>query len=330
MHFTDGRIIIVTPDHVLHKALSEKIRDVFLGTVVINVLSILAIEGKLTKGQRSIVIVDIDYFKNFEAYLNRIMEIYSVQIILIGTGSFQPKSFRTAGAYIAKPFSAAGGGFLDFASRVIDAMYSCVNKMKVRPVNDQRTVDVGQKIVAIASSTGGTEALEKIFRQMPEDGPPVVAVQHMPSGFTKMFADRLNTICRMEIREAVNNDYLQKGLALIAPADFHMRIVRRNSKLAVECFAGTKIHGVMPAADVLFDSVAAIMRGNAVGVILTGMGQDGARGLYNMRANGARTIGQDKETSVIYGMPKVAFELGAVERQLPIGQIERVIMDWAR
>ncbi|MCL2664738.1 MAG: CheB methylesterase domain-containing protein [Defluviitaleaceae bacterium] len=188
-----------------------------------------------------------------------------------------------------------------------------------------RMVTEFNKIIAMASSTGGTEALEKIFRALPVDVPPVVVVQHMPSGFTKLFADRLNANHALEIKEAADGDYLMKGRVLLAPADYHMKLVRQCGKLGVRCFTGTKVHGVMPAADVLFESVADISRKNAVGVVLTGMGADGARGLMMMHSQGAKTIGQDKASCVVYGMPKVAKDIGAVDFELPLDQIANKI-----
>ena len=192
--------------------------------------------------------------------------------------------------------------------------------------NMLRTVGINQKIVVVAASTGGTEAIESILKKLPADIPPILIVQHMPSGFTNFFANRLNNMYPMEIREAEDGDYLQKGLVLIAPAGKHMSLVTNGIKLMVKCFIGQKIHGVMPAADVLFESVASLMRRNAIGVILTGMGADGARGLMLMHNNGAKTIGQDKKTCVVYGMPKVAFDLGALDVQVPLDRIAETIM----
>jgi two-component system chemotaxis response regulator CheB len=128
------------------------------------------------------------------------------------------------------------------------------------------------------------------------------------------------------VHEAKDNDYLQKGLVLIAPADKHMRLIRRGSKLMVECFVGQKLHGVMPAADILFESVAPLMRNNVIGVILTGMGADGARGMLLLHNAGAKTIGQDKASSVVYGMPKIAADLGALDIQLPLDRIADAIV----
>lgn len=192
-----------------------------------------------------------------------------------------------------------------------------------------KLVDGNKKVIAIASSTGGTEALEKILRLLPVDIPPLVVVQHMPSGFTKLFADRLNAIYKLDIKEAETGDYLKQGQMLLAPADRHMRLVRQQGKLAAECFTGVKMHGVMPAADVLFESVANLVKANAIGVVLTGMGADGARGLMLMHNMGAKTIGQNAATCVVYGMPKVAKDLGAVDFEIPIEQIAGKIIELA-
>jgi two-component system chemotaxis response regulator CheB len=176
-------------------------------------------------------------------------------------------------------------------------------------------------VIAMAASTGGTEALEKVLRGLPPAIAPTLIVQHMPTGFTKLFADRLDTICPMEVREAKDGDVLKPGLALVAPADLHMELVKYGANLCVRCFAGKKLHGVMPSADILFDSVERVMKDRAIGVILTGMGADGASGLLKMRRAGAATIGQDKLSSIVYGMPKAAAEMGAVEHELPLDRI---------
>ena len=175
--------------------------------------------------------------------------------------------------------------------------------------------------IAIASSTGGVEVLEQIIPRFPLNIPPVLLVQHMPPGLTKTFAARLNRKYEISIKEAQSGDSLQYGQILIAPGGQHMKLVSKMNKLAVECFVGPKLHGVIPSAELLFESVANVLGRNAIGVILTGMGADGAKGLLMMRTNGARTIGQDKETSLVYGMPKVAKSLGAVEFELPLGKI---------
>ena len=176
-------------------------------------------------------------------------------------------------------------------------------------------------VIAMASSTGGVEALEQLIPRFPTNLPPVLLVQHMPPVLTKSFAMRLNKKYEISVKEAQTGDYPQQGQILIAPGGKHMWVVNKMNQPTIECFEGKKIHGVMPAADVLFESVANVFRQRAIGVILTGMGADGARGLLMMRNNGAITIGQDKETSLVYGMPKVAKTMGAVAHELPLSKI---------
>ena len=201
------------------------------------------------------------------------------------------------------------------------------NQDKVFPMKTENLIWNGKlRVLAIASSTGGTNALEVILKDLPSFCIPTVIVQHMTSGFTEIFAERLNSLCHIEVREAANGDSLRPGLALIAPADSHMRLRAQGAELVAECFTGERVHGVMPSADVLFESVAGIVKDKAIGVVLTGMGADGADGLLRMRRQGARTIAQDKDSSVIYGMPKKAYEMGAAEFVLPLGGIAEKII----
>jgi two-component system chemotaxis response regulator CheB len=180
---------------------------------------------------------------------------------------------------------------------------------------------VRDKIVAIGASTGGTETVLQILKELPADGPPVLVVQHMPAVFTKLYAERADTLCPMHVLEARNGDHVANGRVLIAPGDYHMTLVREGAHFKVLCDQGERVHGQRPSVDVLFDSVAKAAAADAVGVILTGMGADGAKGLLHMRNNGAYTIGQDESTSIVYGMPRAAYEMGAVAKQLPIEDI---------
>jgi len=185
---------------------------------------------------------------------------------------------------------------------------------------------ISDKVVLIGSSTGGSESIVGIMKELPENMPPILIVQHMPPVFTKLYADRLNELCKMTVWEASDGDELVPGLALIAPGDFQMRIARRNNKLCVECYKGENVNGHAPSADVLFNSGAAFLGKKAIGVILTGMGQDGAKGLLELRKNGAFTIGQNEESCVVYGMPKVAYDIGAVVQQVHLNDIAKVIL----
>lgn len=177
------------------------------------------------------------------------------------------------------------------------------------------------KLIAIASSTGGTEALKEILPFFPPDISGMVIVQHMPALFTKTFAEALSKLCPFEVREAEDGDKIIPGRALLAPGNFHVEVVRQGGYYHVKLNQNPTLHGVRPAADHLFKSVASQVGSNAVGAILTGMGKDGAEGLRDMRNAGAWTIGQDESSCVVYGMPKAAAELGAICETLPLDQI---------
>lgn len=186
-------------------------------------------------------------------------------------------------------------------------------------------------LIAIGASTGGTEATVQILKELPGNLPGILITQHMPEGFTKMYADRLNKLCQMEVREAKDGDIIHPGLALVAPGgDLQMKVVRDGNQYRIRCYPGEKVNGHRPSVDVLFHSVAETAGHNAVGIILTGMGQDGAQGLLHMRKSGAYTIGQDKESCVVYGMPMVAHQIGGVTTQAPCQNIANVLMTYLR
>jgi two-component system chemotaxis response regulator CheB len=183
-------------------------------------------------------------------------------------------------------------------------------------------------IIAIGASTGGTEAILEVITAFPADVPGVVIVQHMPPGFTSMYAERANRACTITVREAKHGDKVERGLALLAPGgDRQMRVEPSpGGGYYVSLKEGPKVSGHCPSVDVLFESVAAAAKQNAVGVLLTGMGADGANNLRRMRLAGAHTIGQDEASCVVYGMPKVAFDIGGVTEQLPLQAIGRAVL----
>lgn len=185
------------------------------------------------------------------------------------------------------------------------------------------------KLLAIGASTGGTQALESVLSRMPANSPGIVVVQHMPEGFTKTFADRLDTICALTVREAADGDLVAPGLALIAPGNHHMLIKRSGATWLARLKDGPPVHYQRPSVDVLFDSVALAAGKNAVGAILTGMGADGASGLLRMKEAGAHTIAQDEATCVVFGMPRAAIELGAAKQVLPLEAVPEALLSAA-
>ena len=183
-----------------------------------------------------------------------------------------------------------------------------------------------QMVIAIGASTGGTEATLEVLQQFPANMPGIVVTQHMPPGFTAMYAERMNRLCKMEVREAKNGDKILPGLVLLAPGGMQMRVVRIGGGYAVNCVTGDRVSGHCPSVDVLFDSMSMHVKDKGIGIILTGMGADGAAGLLRMRRSGAYTIGQDRETCVVYGMPMEAYKIGAVCLQSPLGSIAQAVM----
>ncbi len=185
-----------------------------------------------------------------------------------------------------------------------------------------------ETIIAIGASTGGTQAIQELLLQMPANSPGIVIVQHMPEQFTASLAARLNQICAMEVREARNNDSVKPGIALIAPGNYHMLLQRSGARFYVQVKSGPLMCGHRPSVEVLFKSTARAAGRNAVGVILTGMGKDGAGGLLEMKNNHAWTIAQDEASCVVYGMPKEAVRLGAADAVLPLGSIPAKIIEY--
>lgn len=183
------------------------------------------------------------------------------------------------------------------------------------------------RIIAIGSSTGGTETVLGILKALPADAPPVLIVQHMPPVFTKLYAERLHGVCKMSVWEAQDGDVLKRGLALLAPGDFQMRLEHANGVYSVRCERGEKETGHCPSVNVLFHSVAEAAGSKGIGVMLTGMGRDGAEGMLAMREAGAMTFGQTEESCVVYGMPKAAFDIGAVVKQLPAEAMAGAVME---
>ncbi|ACM25450.1 protein-glutamate O-methylesterase CheB [Agrobacterium sp. SHOUNA12C] len=269
-------------------------------------------------------------------FLEKIMTLRPMPVIMVSTMTHRGAEATLAaleiGAFdcVGKPVPGEPRPFGDLAEKVKAAARS--QRQYVKPaashapppaVADFR---VGRKIVAIGSSTGGVEALIAVLQKFPANCPPTVITQHMPPSFTRSFAERLNRLCAPVVQEASDGARLEIGKIYLAPGGERHLQVASSSAPHCRLVEGGPVNGHRPSVDVLFDSVAELAGRNAVGVILTGMGRDGAAGLLKMRHAGARTIGQNEKTCVVYGMPRVAFELGAVEQQFPLNAIGEEIL----
>ena len=277
----------------------------------------------------------IDFIKSF-------LPKKRVPFIVITSSPTRAFDAISAGAveFMKKPVVQNSSSMDQFCERLASIIRFCskanVRSAPVRPISTAPQTPITlsaartNSIIALGASTGGTDALIEVVKRLPKNSPPVVIVQHMPAGFTKMYAERLNKICAMDAKEAEDGDRLRPGLIVVGAGDFHLRLQKDARGYYVTSKHGEKVSGHCPSVDVLFDSVADAAGPHAVGAILTGMGADGAEGLLKMRKHGAYTIGQNEATCVVYGMPGVAFKIGAVMKQLPLDKIAEEIISKVR
>ncbi|MDR3568770.1 MAG: chemotaxis response regulator protein-glutamate methylesterase [Syntrophobacteraceae bacterium] len=276
------------------------------------------------------------------SFLRKLMKYHPVPTIIVS--SLTPANSEMAlealeyGAVevLAKPGGSysVGDMSVQLAEKIRAA--ACVNVSNRAAREEPRVVNAPglalkrstHKVIAMGASTGGTEALKAVLMQMPANIPGIVIVQHMPPRFTTTFANRLNDLCRIEVREARDGDSVLPGTALIAPGNFHMVLKRVGGTYSVEVGTGPLVFHQRPSVDVLFHSVARFAGSNAVGVILTGMGKDGAAGMLEMKKAGAYTVAQDEASCVVFGMPKEAIRLGGVDKIASLQDIPRSMMNF--
>lgn len=272
-------------------------------------------------------------------FLKRLMPQFPIPTVVVSSLTQRGQQITIealeAGAvdFVPKPTSNVAKGLqdmlLELRTKIKLASTANVSHWKTKSFNlkqisSEKTKALANstdKLIAIGASTGGTEAIKNVIYTLPPTTPGIVVVQHMPKLFTKTFADRLNQESRMKVKEAEDGDRILNGWCYIAPGDYHLKVVRSGGQYLIKILEGEKVNGHRPAVDFMFDSVASSVGRNAYGIILTGMGSDGAKGLVNMKNAGAKTIGQDEASSVVYGMPKVAFDIGGVGKQLPLEKI---------
>lgn len=277
------------------------------------------------------------------SFLQRLMTYFPLPVIMVSSltqsGCETTLKALEVGAldFVTKPSLDVSHTLEEIVTELADKIKESANvKVKkkeyfkstdtVQPRTSHALINSTHKIVAIGASTGGTEALKEVLMQMPPNAPGILIVQHMPQLFTKSFAERLNSLCAVEVREAKDGDSIIPGLVLIAPGNYHMELRRNGARYYVTTNQEMPVRRHRPSVEVMFESVAKYAGSNAVGVIMTGMGDDGAGGLLKMKESGAKTIAQNEESCVVFGMPKEAIKLGAAETVVPLNKITPTIL----
>ncbi len=331
------KVLVVDDSAVVRKVLVDQLSKANDIKVVGTAIDPYIARDKIVQLQPDVITLDLEMPRmDGLTFLGKLMRYHPMPVIVVS--SLTSKGSETAlkalelGAIdvIGKPGSSYS--VADVSEELIEKIRTA-SLAKVSATTLQKPISRGtatsasiltettHKILAIGASTGGTRAVEEVLINLPVGMPGIVIVQHMPEHFTHSFAGRLNDICALEVREAVDGEMVIPGTALIAPGNFHMALRRNGARYFVQVKKGPPVHHQRPSVDVLFHSVASQAGANAVGVILTGMGADGAQGLLAMKNAGAKTFGQDEDSCVIYGMPREAAEAGAVQHVLPLEKI---------
>jgi two-component system chemotaxis response regulator CheB len=289
---------------------------------------------KILEFKPDVMTCDVEMPKmNGIEFIRRLLPQYPLPVIIVSSVSNAVFDAMNAGAvdFISKPNVQSAQSVEIFLHDLIAKIKEVARAKVIHTKNamEEHSANANilnmKKVIAIGASTGGTEAISNLLKHLPANMPGILIVQHIPPQFSRMFAERLNLQTHFSVKEASRGDYLEPGRIFVAPGDQHVAIKKIGERYKIEVFEGDRVNGHCPSVDVLFESVAKECRADAIGVILTGMGYDGAKGLLSMRRKGARTIGQDEASSVVYGMPKVAYDVGAVESQLPLEKIPKML-----
>ena len=319
------RTLIVEDSIFFRKLLITKLTEFPRIEVVGCAVNAFEAKNKVEELNPDVMTLDVEMpGMNGIEFLKKLLPARKLPVVLVSSLNLNVFEALSAGAvdFLRKPDMSGQGGiegfFKELSRKIVAASIANMKAASVPrapvlmanpPLTESPKLD--SVIIALGASTGGTEATLEVLKRLPANTPGIVIVQHMPPGFTKMYADRVNGLCKMHVKEAQHGDNVTRGKVLIAPGDMQMKLIKMGTQYKVNCFTGEKVSGHCPSVDVLFDSAAAA-GSSAIGIIMTGMGSDGAKGLLKMRQRGSFTIGQDEATSIVYGMPKIAKELGAV------------------
>lgn len=337
------KVLIVDDSAIVRKVLSRELGAVEDIDVVGVAPDPYVARDEIVRLKPDVVLLDIEMPRmDGLTFLKKLMRHYPLPVIIVssltGRGSELALEATRCGAVdvVAKPGSSFSVNELtaSLAEKVRGAARADLKKIQqkapARPKVQLSAAGMTHKVIAIGASTGGTQAIQLVLQDLPRNTPGTVIVQHMPAKFTNMFAARLNEICEMEVREARDGDTVLPGVALIAPGNWHTLLRRSGARFYVQVKDGPMVYHQRPSVEVMFNSVAKAAGRNAVGVLMTGMGRDGAEALLEMHKNGAKTIVQNEETSVVFGMPKAAIEIGACDYIEALPDIPSKILKLAR
>ncbi len=339
---TAVKVLVVDDSAIVRKILVAKLNQCPGIDVVGSAPDPYVARDKIVSLQPHVLTLDVEMPRmDGITFLRKLMIHHPMPVIVLS--SLTPKGSKTAvealsvGAVevISKPGPAysVAEAVEDLAEKIKMASKVRLSKKstcpKDAPVKRLHMLETTHKLLAIGASTGGVKALGTVLTAFPANAPGTMVVQHMPANFTASFATRLNQECAVSVKEARDRDSVIPGQVLIAPGGYHMRLERSGANYYVSVKQGPRVCRQMPSVEVLFDSVAKHAGSNAVGAILTGMGDDGANGMLNMRKHGAHTIAQDEASSVVFGMPKAAIDVGAAEKVMPLSGIAQTLLSFA-
>ncbi len=337
------RVLVVDDSAVVRKLVSEALRADPEIEVVGTAVDPYVARDKIKALKPDVLTLDIEMPRmDGLTFLKILMEQHPLPVIIMSSltqrGSDVALEALRLGAFDVLGKPAGAYSFGDLGPQLIARIKASVSArlrrarasvppMPVKPRRTPRTGRVSRDVILLGASTGGTEALREVLTQLPADLPPIAIVQHIPPVFSKTFADRLNQMCALEVREAADGDRLDAGVVLVAPGNFHLLLQWHTDHYRVRVVSGPAVWHQRPAVDLLFKSaVDCGAAPHAIAGVLTGMGRDGADGLLRLRERGATTFAQDEASSVVYGMPRVAWENGAAQRQLPLDQVADFIL----
>jgi two-component system chemotaxis response regulator CheB len=336
------RVLFVDDSAIVRKILSEELSRFPDIEVVGTAPDPFIARDKIVRLKPDVITLDIEMPKmDGLTFLKKLMRHYPLPVVIVSSltkkgGGLTLEAMdigavevigKPGGSYTVGDMSVQLAEKIRAASKVrIVRKGSSEESASASPKPMEALSKTSNKIIAIGASTGGTEALKTVLTIMAPNSPGILVVQHMPAKFTTAFAERLNNLCQITVKEAQNNDFVSPGTALIAPGNYHMILRRSGSRYYVAVKDGPMVHHQRPSVDILFKSIAKHAGQNSIGAILTGMGADGAEGLLEMKRSGAKTIAQDEKSCIVFGMPKEAIKLGAVDTVVPLNQITEEII----